>query len=213
MGKRVQSRKYISVYPAAAKSLQLCPTLCNPTDGSPSGSSVPGTLQARTLEWVGISFSSAWKWKWSFSVVSVLVTPWTVAYQDPPSMGFSKQEYWSGVPLPSAFSLSSGSQKNWYWPLDIILVICQGQSWVMKTVESGLNWYFIDRMQWSGTTENRPMSWTNFECPIRHSNVIFSVLNEYLSLENYVTLEHNSRRHTKSFWLILINIFNNAGSV
>ena len=116
MGKKVQSRRYISVYPAAAKSLQSCPTLCNPIDGSPSGSSVPGTLQARTLEWVAISFSSAWKWQWSFSVVPVLVTPWTVAYQDPPSMGFSRKEYWSGVPLPSAFSLSSGSQKNWYWP-------------------------------------------------------------------------------------------------
>ena len=48
---------------AAAKSLQSCPTLCNPIDGSPPGSPVPGILQARTLEWVAISFSSAWKWK------------------------------------------------------------------------------------------------------------------------------------------------------
>ena len=89
---------------AAAKSLQLCPTLCNPIDGSPPGSPVPGILQARTLEWVAISFSNAWKWKVkvkSLSCVGLLATPWTVAYQAPLSMGFSRQEYWSGVPLPS----------------------------------------------------------------------------------------------------------------
>ena len=68
---------------AAAKSLQLCPTLCDPIDGSPSGSPVPGILQARTLEWVAISFSNAWKWKVKvpFSRVRLLTTPWTTAYQ------------------------------------------------------------------------------------------------------------------------------------
>ena len=89
---------------AAAKSLQSCPTLCDPTDGSPPGSPVPGILQARTLEWVAISSSNAWKWKVkvkSLSRVWLLETPWTAAYQAPPSMGFSRQEYWSGVPLPS----------------------------------------------------------------------------------------------------------------
>ena len=83
---------------------QSCPTLCDPIDGSPPGSPVPGTLQARTLEWVAISFSNAWKWKVtgkSLSCVRLLATPWTAAYQAPPSMGFSRQEYWSGVPLPS----------------------------------------------------------------------------------------------------------------
>ena len=88
----------------AAKSLQSCPTLCDPIDGSPPGSPIPGILQASTLEWVAISFSNAWKWKVqvkSFSRVQLLATPWTVAYQAPPSMGFSRQEYWSGVPLPS----------------------------------------------------------------------------------------------------------------
>ena len=54
----------------AANSLQLCPTLCDPRDGSLPGSLVPGILQARALEWVAISFSNAWKWKWSRSVVS-----------------------------------------------------------------------------------------------------------------------------------------------
>ena len=71
-------------------------------DGSPPGSPVPGILQARTLEWVAISFSNAWKVKMkSLSRVRLLATPWTAAYQAPPSMGFSRQEYWSGVPLPS----------------------------------------------------------------------------------------------------------------
>ena len=95
---------HILAYAAAAKSLQLCPTLCDPIDSSPLGSPVPGILQARTLEWVAISFSNAWKWKVkvkSLSQVLPLVTPWTAAYQAPPSMGFSRQEYWSGLPLPS----------------------------------------------------------------------------------------------------------------
>ena len=88
----------------AAKSLQSCPTPCDPMDSSPPRSPVPGILQARTLEWVAISFSNAGKWKVkvkSLSRVWLLATPWTAAYQAPPSMGFSRQEYWSGVPLPS----------------------------------------------------------------------------------------------------------------
>ena len=89
---------------AAAKSLQSCPTLCDPIDGSPPGSPIPGILHARTLEWVAISFSNARKWKVkvkSLSRVRLLATPRTATYQAPPSMGFSRQEYWSGVPLPS----------------------------------------------------------------------------------------------------------------
>ena len=84
--------------------LQLCPTLWDPVDGSPPGSCVPGILQARTLEWVAISFSNARKWKVkvkSLSRVWLFATPWTAAYQAPPSMGFSRQEYWSRVPSPS----------------------------------------------------------------------------------------------------------------
>ena len=89
---------------AAAKLLQSCLTLCDPIDGSPPGSPVPGILQARTPEWVVISFSSAWKWKVkSLSQVRLFTTSWTVAYQAPPSMGFSRQEYWSGLPFPSPF--------------------------------------------------------------------------------------------------------------
>ena len=89
---------------AAAKSFQSCLTLCDPIDGSPPGSPFPGILQARTLEWVVISLSNAWKWKVkvkSLSHVWLLATPWTTAHQAPPTMGFSRQEYWSGVPLPS----------------------------------------------------------------------------------------------------------------
>ena len=78
---------------AAAKLLQLCPTLCDLIDGSPPGSTVPGILQARTLECVAISFSNAWKWKVkvkSLSRVRLLATPWTAAYQAPLSMEFSR---------------------------------------------------------------------------------------------------------------------------
>ena len=102
---------------AAAKSIQSCLTLCDPIDCSLPGSSVPGILQARTLECVAISFSNAWKWKVkvkSLSHVRLIATPWTAAYQAPPSMWFSRQEYWSGVPLSSPQVVSSKSQiKSW----------------------------------------------------------------------------------------------------
>ena len=94
---------------AAAKSLQSCPTLCDPIDGSPPGSPIPGILQARTLEWVAISFPNAGKWKVkvkSLSRVRLFETPWTAAYQAPLSVGFSRQEYWSGLPLPSPYYVS-----------------------------------------------------------------------------------------------------------
>ena len=99
---------------AAAKSLQLCPTLCDPIDGSPPGSAVPGILQARTLEWVAVSFSNAWQWivkVQSLSRVQLLATPWTAAHQAPPSMGSSRQVYWSGLPLPSPNRRGRWSQK------------------------------------------------------------------------------------------------------
>ena len=98
---------------AAAKLLQSCPTLCDPIDGLLPGSSVPGILQARTLEWVAISFSNAWKWKVKMKTPSrvwLFATPWTAAYQAPPSMGFSRQEYWSGLPLPTLSPRTSSFQ-------------------------------------------------------------------------------------------------------
>ena len=102
--RHVCARLLLKGYAATAKSLQPCPTLCDPTDGSPPGSPVSGILQARTLEWVAISFSNASKWKVKVKLLSrvrLFATPWTAAYQAPPFMGFSRQEYWSGVPLPS----------------------------------------------------------------------------------------------------------------
>ena len=98
---------------AAAKSLRSCPTLCNPIDSSPPGFPVPGILQARILEWVAISFASAWRWKVkvkSLSCVWPSATPWTAAYRAPPSMGFSRQEYWSGVPSPSPLKFTKNAQ-------------------------------------------------------------------------------------------------------
>ena len=132
-----QIRVYLSfAAAAAAKSLQSCPcdfSLCDPIDGSPSGSTIPGILQARTLEWITISFSSAWKWKVkvkSLSGVWLPETPWTAAYQAPPSMGFSRQEYWNGVTLPSlaihTYSLVNyHSEYMWqnFTPNSIILLI------------------------------------------------------------------------------------------
>ena len=100
---------------AAAKSLQSCPALCDPIEGSPPGSPVPGILHARTLEWVAISFSNAWKSKVkvkSLSPVRLLSAPWTAAYQAPPSMGFSRQQYWSGVPLPSLSTWSAPNKSS-----------------------------------------------------------------------------------------------------
>ena len=119
---------YISA--AAAKSLQSCPTLCDPIDGGLPGSPVPGILQARTLEWVAISFSNAWKGKVkvkSLSHVRLFATPWSAAYQAPLSMGFSRQEYWSGVPLPSPVYISTciyiyGRYIMGSWPFAICLL-------------------------------------------------------------------------------------------
>ena len=103
---------------AAAKSLQSCPTLCDLVDDSLPGSPIPGILQARILEWVAISFSNAWKWKVkvkSLSRVQLLVTPRTAAHQAPPSLGFSRQEYWSGVPSPFPLSLLQWAIITTFW--------------------------------------------------------------------------------------------------
>jgi len=113
--------RYERVPAAAAKSLQSCLALCDSIDGSPPGSPVSGILQARKLEWVVISFSNAWKWKVkvkSLSRVRLLVTPWTAAHQTPPSIGFSRQEYWSRVPLPSPMNVLGWCK--WY----LLCMIC-----------------------------------------------------------------------------------------
>ena len=128
-GLRTTMRYHLTaVAAAAAKSLPLCPTLCNPIDGSPPGFLVSGILQARTLEWVAISFSNVWKWKVkvkSLCCAGLFMTPWTAAYQAPPSMGFSSQEYWSGVPLPSPTSLHSSTFKIDIFVRDNVRCICK----------------------------------------------------------------------------------------
>ena len=136
-GSEHQGTRLSGRHPAAAKSLQSCPTLCDPIHGSPPGSPIPGILQARTLEWVAISFSNAWKWKVkvkSLSHVGLLVTPWTAAYQAPPSVGFSRQEYRSGRPLPSVL------QSQWL-PRWLIGKECACQwrfnHWVRKSPRKG----------------------------------------------------------------------------
>ena len=104
----------------AAKSLQ---TLCDPIDCLLPGSSVPGTLQARTLEWVAISFFNSWKWKLKvklLSLVRLFTVPWTAAYQAPPSMEFSRQVYWSGVPLPSPMEKDREFPKKTYTSVPLI---------------------------------------------------------------------------------------------
>ena len=126
---------YVYAAAAAAKSLQSCPTPCSPIDSSPPGSPISGILQARTLEWVSISFSNACKWKVkvkSLSCVRLLVTPWTATYQAPPSMGFSRQEYWSGVPLPSLFILC------WLWKKNYPI---NKNHKINKVVEGGVYFY------------------------------------------------------------------------
>ena len=112
-------------------SLQSRPTPCDPLDGSPPGFPVPGILQARTLEWVAISFSNAWKWKLKVKLLSrvwLLETPWTAAHQAPLPMGFSRQEYWSWMPLPSPYLWDW----NENWPFQ-----SWGHFWVFQ-----ICWYF-----------------------------------------------------------------------
>ena len=126
---------------AAPRSLQSCPTLSDLIDGSPPGSPVPGILQARILEWVAISFSNAWKRRVkvkSLSRVRLVATPWTAAHQAPPSMGFSRQEYWSGVPMPSpTMDYYSATRKNEImqfaatW-MDLEIIILSGVSQTEK---------------------------------------------------------------------------------
>ena len=141
---------------AAAKSLQSCSTLCDPIEGRPPGSPVPGILQARTLEWVAISFSNAWKWKVkvkSLSRIRLFATPWTAAYQAPLPMGFSRQEYWSGMPLPSPLDLLSNRKKTklcFTWFLYNFLCLSYLKIWNAF----GITYSFENTMKLVG-----PLSW------------------------------------------------------
>ena len=140
-----EKEKQNQIDAAAAESLQSCPTLCDPIDGSPPGFPVPGVLQARTLEWVAISFSNAWKWKVkvkSLSRIRPSATPWTAAHQAPPSMGLSRQEYWSGVPLPSP-KVKLGVYKSLHWNI----IMCSQPVCIYTTVSLSV----LPDNHWGGT--------------------------------------------------------------
>ena len=128
-------------------SLQSCPTLCDPIDGSPPGSPIPGILQARTLEWIAISSSNAWKWKVKVKLLSrvrLCATPWTAAYQAPPSTRFASQEYWSGLPLPSLLSSPTRNQTH---------ILCIGRRnlnhWTNREVPSPVLWTWFPLVLWT----------------------------------------------------------------
>ena len=162
---------------AAAKSLQSCSTLCDPIDGSPPGSPFPGSLQASTLEWVAISFSNAWKWKVKVKLLShvwLFETPWTAAYQPPPSKGFSRQEYWSGCHRLLGFrwllllkkkKILVNSKRNQSWILigrsdaeadTPILWPPDAKNWLTgKDPDAGKYWTGEEK----GTTEDERVGW------------------------------------------------------
>ena len=158
----------------AAKSLQSCPTLRNPIDSSPPGFPIPGILQARTLEWVAISFSNEWKWKVkvkSLSRVWLFLTPWTAAYRAPPSMGFSRQEYLSGVPLPSPVYhhnslysltpvfhlLAHSSDKHFLRTYHVLSMCWELGQWARLMVPSLCSFLSLAQTRWSTN-----IGWTAF---------------------------------------------------
>ena len=171
---------------AAAKSLQLCPTLCDPIDSSPPGSTVPGILQARTLEWVTISFSNAWKWKLkvkSLSPAWLFPTPWTADHQAPLPMGFSRQEYWRGLPLPSPGTIK--------WSIvtfeSILLLNCtvdkscstlwlHGQQLVRPPCPSLSPWVCL---KWSSTDSVISSNYLILSCPLLLLPSIFPSLRSF----------------------------------
>ena len=136
--------------------LQSCPTLCDPRDGSPPGSPVPGILQARTLEWVAISFSNAWKWKVkvkSLTHVWLLATPWTAAYQAPPSMGFFQARALTGMGCHRllwgvVLLVSNG------WRPGTLLNILQHTGWPPPTPTRKK--LFCLKRQWNGVEAEKP---------------------------------------------------------
>ena len=158
---------------AAAKLLQSCLTLCDPIDGSPPGSPIPGILQARTLEWVAISLSNEGKWKVKLllSRVRLFATPWTAAYQAPLSMGFSRQEFWSGVPLPSPMTKLDSILKRDITLLTKVsivkamvfpLVMFGCESWTIRKAEHQITdafklwcWRRLLRVPWTARKSNQ----------------------------------------------------------
>ena len=211
---------------AAAKSLQSCPTLCNPIDSSPPGSLILGILKARTLEWVAISFSKAWKWKVkvkSLSPVWLFVTPWTAAYQAPPSIGFSRQEYWSGVPSSSliiaptvAYSIYALTCLTWHLDLSSakcifikFLVVLEGSCTQSTSVqvlwmENHCNFFFFL------TVENLENWWYNQTgyCLINvfYRRVFFNQYSRFCCLILLKILRARIIYRKSLLWLLVIHL-------
>ena len=188
----------MSLMVAAAKSLQSCPALWDPIDGSPLGSSVPGILQARILEWVAISFSNAWKWKVkvkSLSRARVLATTWTGAYQAPPSMGFSRQEYRSWVPLPSP-----GSQT-----LEYLKSLAKLKVWVPHSkhfwISRSRNLHFNKCLSDSGANDSWRAVWKTHQGWTAIHQVSTSFWNP-LSLFSYICLNTSSAEKPRLQYLL-----------
>ena len=197
----IRESESVSCSAAAAKSLQSCPTLCDPIDGSPPGFPIPGILQARTLKWVAISFSNAWKWKvkvQSLSRVWLFATQWTAAHQAPPSMGFSRQKYWSGVPLPSPVSCSVMSKYLWPWtqaPLaSLSMGILQARIlvWVVFPTP-GESSQPRDWTQVSHIADGFFTAWATREAQTIYENTIFPKLLCLMQSSNYLLIYFSSR--------------------
>ena len=154
---------------AAAKLLQSCLTLCDPIDGSPPGSTIPGILQARTLEWVAVFFSRASKWKVKVKLLSrvrLFETPWTAAYEAPLSMGFSRQEYWSGLPLPSP--------EEWSGPEQMIHASWNHKKLVYKGEWiCGMTWG-VRSWTWRRQDRCMPFLLDFFCCILRYQYIMYS---------------------------------------
>ena len=176
---------------------KLWPTCCyvtsvvsdsvRPQRRQPTRLPVTGILQARTLEWLAISFSNAWQWKVkvkSLSRVRLLATPWTAAFQAPLSMGFSKQEYWNGLPFPSPMTNLDSILKSRDITLStkvhlvkamVFPVVMYGcESWTIKKAECRrINafelwcWRRLLRVPWTSRTSNQSiLKEINPECSL-----------------------------------------------
>ena len=171
-------------------------TLCDPIDGSPPGSPIPGTLQARTLEWVAISSSNEWKWKVkvkSLSHVRLFATPWTEAYQSPPSLGFSRQEYWSGVPLPSPVSITTQPQMLYILTFYNFCVI-------MSNISQSLIYYELHWKLWEIQIKVCPFSHWDNTYILRYQ--IQDLLSEWTIICYYTTFSYSYKISNKADLLI-----------
>ena len=190
---------------AAAKLLQSCPTPSDPIGGSQPGSAIPGILQARTLEWVAISFSNAGKWKVkvkTLSRVRLFATPWTVAYQAPPPMGFSRQEYWSGLPLPSP---------KWDLIKHKSLLHSKGNHQQNKKTTCGLGENICKWYDWQGVNLQKILTTHKIQCQKDKVKKWAEDLNRHFSKGDIQMANRHMKRCSGS--LIMRNTGQNLGEI